>query len=62
MMNEREKAARAIGYLEGLSAFLWTIGDNPNGVSLCPEQCSYYDDQIEILRKAIFDAEEKGGR
>ena len=57
-MNEREKAARAIGYLEGLSAFLWSIGDNERGASLCPEMCSYYDDQIEILRKAIFEEKE----
>ena len=57
MMTDREKAARAIGYLEGLSAFLWSIGDNANGPSLCPESCGYYDEQVELLRKAIFDRE-----
>lgn len=54
-MTEREKAARAIGYLEGLSALLWCIGDNAQGISLCPEACDYYDQQVDILRKAIFE-------
>lgn len=54
-MNEREKAARAIGFLEGLSAFLWCIGDNEHGMSLCPETCDYYDEQVELLRKMIFE-------
>lgn len=53
-MTERERAARAIGYLEGLSALLWCIGDNSNGVSLCPEMCAYYDEQVEALRKVVF--------
>ena len=57
-LTDREKAARAIGYLEGLSAFLWSIGEPERGPSLCPEQCGYYDDQVEALRKALFDDEE----
>ena len=53
-MTDSEKAARAIGFLEGLSVFLWNIGDNANGPSLCAETCGYYDDQVELLRKTIF--------
>ena len=54
-MTEREQAARAIGYLEGLSTFLWSIPDSNDCPSICPEACGYYDDQVEILRKVIFD-------
>ena len=57
-MTDREKAARAIGYLEGLSAFLWNIGDNDKGASLCAEACGYYDEQVELLRKTIFEKED----
>ena len=56
-MTDREKAARAIGYLEGLSVFLWTIGESSSGISLCPEQVGYFDDQVEVLRKALFENE-----
>lgn len=56
-MTDTEKAARAIGYLEGLSALLWSIGENGQGIQLCAEQCGYYDDQVEVLRKAVFEKE-----
>lgn len=54
-MSERERAARAIGFLEGLSALLWSIGENPDGsISMAAETCGYYDDQVEILRRFAF--------
>ena len=56
-MTERERAARAIGYLEGLSAFLWSIQDRKDHQSLFPEACMYYDDKVALLRKVIFESE-----
>lgn len=49
-MTEREKAARAIGYLEGLSAVLWMFV----GEKLSDEFVSYYDADVETLRKILF--------
>lgn len=49
-MTEREKAARAIGYLEGLSAIWWAhVGEK-----LADETVAGYDDAVEVLRKALF--------
>lgn len=61
-MTEREKVARAIGYLEGLSAFLWSIPDSNDCPSICPEACAYYDDQVELIRKHVFcnDCDKRG--
>ena len=52
-MNEREQAARAIGYLEGLSATLWSLGDD----KMACEYAEAYDRAVETLRKAVFNAE-----
>lgn len=49
-MNDREKAARAIGYLEGFSAWIWA----QVGRKLADEYAACYDDQVEILRDEIF--------
>ena len=48
-MTEREKAARAIGYLEGLSAIWWSFV----GERLSDETVAAYDEAVETLRKAI---------
>lgn len=50
-MTEREKAARTIGYLEGLSAVLWMIV----GEKLADEFVACYDEGVETLRKALFE-------
>lgn len=50
-MAEREKAARAIGYLEGLSAVLWMFV----GEKLADEFAVCYDERVETLRKALFE-------
>lgn len=48
-MNDKQKAARAIGYLEGLSAFWWAFV----GEKLSDEMVAAYDEAVETLRKAI---------
>ena len=49
-MTDREKAARAIGYLEGMSATIWvSVGEK-----LIEEYADYYDKQVEVLRKELF--------
>lgn len=56
-MTEREKAARAIGYLEGISAVLWSLDSDKVPVPFCAESAAYYDECVETLRKAIFDSD-----
>lgn len=49
-MTDKQKAARAIGYLEGLSAFLWaSVGEK-----LADETVAGYDEAVETLRKVLF--------
>lgn len=51
MMTEREEAARAIGYLEGFSAVVWaTVGEK-----LADEYADFYDRQVELIRKVLFE-------
>lgn len=53
-MSEREKAARAIGYLEGLSSVMWSLDGSDSPVQVCAEAAAFYDEQIEVLRKVLF--------
>ena len=47
----RQKAMRAIGFLEGFSAWVWaSTGDD----KLVPEFAGAYDDYVEELRKAVM--------
>ena len=48
-MTDKQKAARAIGYLEGLSAIWWAIV----GEKLSDEMVAGYDEAVETLRKSI---------
>lgn len=48
-MTDKQKAARALGYLEGLSAFWWACV----GEKLSDETVAAYDEAVETLRKAI---------
>ena len=51
----RQKAMRAIGFLEGFSAWVWAhVGEGEN---LAPEFAGAYDDYMEDLRKAIMSEE-----
>ncbi len=52
-MTDTEKAARAIGYLEGFSVFMWAFV----GEKLADESVAAYDEAVETLRKAIFKKE-----
>lgn len=48
----RQKAMRAIGFLEGFSAWVWAhVGEGEN---LAPEFAGAYDDYVEDLRKAVM--------
>lgn len=48
----RQKAMRAIGFLEGFSAWVWAhVGEDEN---LAPEFAGAYDDYVEELRKAVM--------
>ena len=53
-MTEREQAARAIGYLEGLSVTIWALAD---GEKIACEYADGYDRAVEVLRKAVFNGE-----
>lgn len=51
----RQKAMRAIGFLEGFSAWVWAhVGEDEN---LAPEYAGAYDDYVEELRKAVMSEE-----
>ena len=54
-MTEREQAARAIGYLEGLSVTIWALGDDEK---IACEYADAYDKAVEVLRKTVFNGEE----
>ena len=48
----RQKAVRAIGFLEGFSAWVWAhVGEGEN---LATEFAGAYDDYVEELRKAVM--------
>lgn len=48
----KQKAMRAIGFLEGFSAWVWAhVGEGEN---LAPEFAGAYDDYVEDLRKAVM--------
>lgn len=48
----KQKAMRAIGFLEGFSAWVWAhVGEGEN---LAPEFAGAYDDYVEELRKAVM--------
>lgn len=48
----RQKAMRAIGFLEGFSSWIWAqTGEDEN---LAPEFAGAYDDYVENLRKAVM--------
>jgi len=52
-----EKAARAIGYLEGFSAIVWAhVGEG-----LTDESAAAYDECVETLREAVFEKEVDDG-
>ena len=53
-MTDKEKAARAIGYLEGLSSVLWSLDRSDSPVQVCTESAAFYDQQVELLRKYLF--------
>lgn len=48
-MSDKQKAARAIGYLEGMSALWWSF----IGEKLADEMVAAYDEAVETLRKSI---------
>lgn len=51
----KQKAMRAIGFLEGFSAWVWAhVGEDEN---LAPEFAGAYDDYVEDLRKAVMSEE-----
>lgn len=51
----KHKAMRAIGFLEGFSAWAWAhVGEDGD---LAPEFACAYDDYVEELRKAVMSEE-----
>ena len=51
----KQRAMRAIGFLEGFSAWVWAhVGEDEN---LAPEFAGAYDDYVEDLRKAVMSEE-----
>lgn len=59
-MTEREKAARAIGYLEGMSSVIWSLDRNDLPVQVGDEAAVFYDQHVEVLRKMLFENESEG--
>lgn len=52
----RQKAMRAIGFLEGFSVWIWAhVGEDEN---LAPEFAGAYDNYVEYLRKAVMSDED----
>lgn len=51
----KQKAMRAIGFLEGFSAWAWS----QVGPKLADEFMDQYDSSVEALRKAITDETEE---
>ena len=51
----KQKAMRAIGFLEGFSAWAWSLV----GPMLADEFMDQYDTSVEALRKAITDETEE---
>ena len=48
----KQRAMRAIGFLEGFSAWVWAhVGEDEN---LAPEFAGAYDDYVEEVRKAVM--------
>lgn len=48
----RQKAMRAIGFLEGFSAWVWAhVGEDEK---LAPEFAGAFDDYVEEVRKAVM--------
>lgn len=48
----KQRAMRAIGFLEGFSAWVWAhVGEDEK---LVPEYAGAYDDYVETLRKAVM--------
>lgn len=48
----KQMAMRAIGFLEGFSAWVWAhVGEGEN---LAPEFAGAYDDYVEEVRKAVM--------
>lgn len=53
----RQKAMRAIGFLEGFSAWVWAhVGEDEK---LAPEFAGAYEDYVDELRKAITEETEE---
>lgn len=54
-MNDKERAARALGYLEGMSAAVWSMAGegNASSVVIAPELAEGYDRAVEELRRAV---------
>ena len=48
----RQKAMRAIGFLEGFSAWVWAHVDEDE--NLAPEFAGAFDDYVEEVRKAVM--------
>lgn len=48
-MTDKQKAARALGYLEGFGAVLWALV----GEKLADEYVAEYEEAVETLRKTI---------
>lgn len=49
----KQKAMRAIGFLEGFSAWVWAS----TGEKLADEFADAYDQYVEALRKVVMDDE-----
>mgnify|MGYP006928624253 CR=1 FL=1 len=50
-IDELSSAMRTVGFLEGLSSFLWTKCDQPDGLS--SEVCGLYDELVDDLLDLI---------
>ena len=48
--EDKQKAMRAIGFLEGFSAWVWA----QTGEKLAPEFADAYDQYVEDARKAVM--------
>lgn len=52
LVREASKQAHAIGYLRGISALLWNMGEDPS-IKFSSDDAVYFDTQVDVLAHAL---------
>ncbi len=57
-MTDEQKRAFAIGYLRGISTILWSLDRSDSPVRFIADDAAYYDQQVDVVAKALLDRNE----